>query len=252
MTEETDEAIDRRLSERFNALDKMTDATISGNIRAFIVSGAPGLGKSFNIEKKLKRYDPYGDTYTIVRGHAKATGIFPTLYKYRHEGQIVVFDDADAIFNDELSLNVLKTATDTSRDRRISWLSKTKFKDEDTGEVLPKSFDYFGSIIFITNIDFNQSITYGSKLAPHLEALMSRSYYVDLTLRTRRECLIRIRQVIRDGLLSDLSGPEQIDVITYLETNYMTLRELSLRTMIKLATLRKSCPDWKKMAEISL
>lgn len=251
MTYETDEAIECRLRERFDVLNKMTDASIMGSVRSFIVSGAPGLGKSYGIEKKLSVYDPDRQLTTVVKGHAKAGGIFPILYNYRHAGQIVVFDDADGIFSDEVSLNILKTATDTTTDRYISWASKTIFHDND-GEIMPKSFLYEGTIIFITNLDFVSLIRYGHKVSPHLQALMSRSYYIDLNLRTERDCLIRIRQVIKDGMLNNLPGDQVMDIVTFIENNYQQFREVSLRSVVKLITLRQSSPDWETIAKISM
>lgn len=251
MTNETDEAIERRLKERFDVLDKMTRASIMGSVRSFIVSGAPGLGKSYTIEKRLLEYDPDRERHAIVKGHAKAGGIYPILYNYREPGNIVVFDDADGIFDDSVSLNILKTATDTTCTRYISWASKTKFFDKND-EIIPKSFIYEGTIIFLTNLDFPAIVAYGHKLSPHFEALMSRSYYIDMTMRSQRECLVRIRQVIKEGLLDGLPGNQVIDVVTFIETNYATMRELSLRSVIKLINLRKSSPDWESLARISL
>lgn len=248
-----DESIERRLTERFDVLDKMTHAAIMGDVRSFIVSGAPGLGKSYRIEKQLSAYDPDRELHTIVKGHAKATGIYPTLYDYRFDGQVVVFDDADSIFDDTISLNILKTATDTTQVRRISWLSKTKFIDDATREPIPKTFEYKGALIFVTNLDFVSMINANHKLSPHLEALMSRSYYIDLTIHQPRECLIRIRQVIREGMLNDLPSNMMLDVISFVEHNYTKMREISLRSVVKLVNLRKGCgSDWESIARISL
>ena len=44
---ETDDEIYSRLGERFEILDQMTKAVKDGQIRAMIVSGPPGVGKSF-------------------------------------------------------------------------------------------------------------------------------------------------------------------------------------------------------------
>jgi len=251
MTYETDEAIEARLKERFDVLNKMTDASILGSVRSFIVSGAPGLGKSYGIEQKLNIYDPDRQLTTTVKGHAKAGGIFPILYQYRHKGMITVFDDADGIFGDEVSLNILKTATDTTKDRWISWASKTVFFDSD-GEMVPSSFLYEGTIIFITNVDFVGQLRLGSKLVPHLQALMSRSYYIDLNMRTERDCLIRIRQVIKEGMLDHLPGNETMDIVNFIEENHQHMREVSLRSVVKLITLRQSSPDWESIAKISM
>ena len=49
--EETDEAVIARIAERFEILDDMTKAVLNGDIRAMIVAGPPGVGKSFGIER---------------------------------------------------------------------------------------------------------------------------------------------------------------------------------------------------------
>lgn len=256
---ESDEQIDARLRESFEALREITARCIHGDFRSLIVSGAPGLGKTFEIEKQLRAYSPDGRLYSIVRGHAKASGLYPCLYKFRNRNNILVMDDADAIFGDDVSLNILKAATDSNDRRVISWLSRTKLTElDDEGNTLPRSFEYNGVIIFITNLDFDEMIRRGNKLAPHMEALMSRSLYVDLTMRTPRDCLVRIRQVVEDGLndrngiLAGLSGAEQKEVIEFIEKNYLSFREISLRSAKKIANLRKGGGNWEAQAKFAM
>ena len=248
---ETDAEIDARIAERFEILDVLTEATTVGNSRALIVSGPAGLGKSYTIEKRLADWDPSEHNHTIVKGYVRATGLVKLLYQYRNEGQVIVFDDADSIFFDDISLNLLKAVCDTTERRRVSWLSEGKLLDDETAELIPRSFDFNGAIIFISNYDFDAMIERGHKLAPHLEALVSRSHYIDLAMKTRRDYLVRIRQVIRQGLLGDLSMAERSDVILFIEQNAEKLRELSLRMAIKLGALRKQSKDWQKMAKIT-
>lgn len=248
---ETDAEIDARIAERFEILDVLTEATTVGNSRALIVSGPAGLGKSYTIEKRLADWDPSEHNHTIVKGYVRATGLVKLLYQYRNEGQVIVFDDADSIFFDDISLNLLKAVCDTTERRRVSWLSEGKLFDDDTATLLPRNFDFNGAIIFISNYDFDAMIERGHKLAPHLEALVSRSHYIDLAMKTRRDYLVRIRQVIRQGLLGDLSMAERSDVILFIEQNAEKLRELSLRMAIKLGALRKQSKDWQKMAKIT-
>jgi hypothetical protein len=54
----------------------------------------------------------------------------------------------------------------------------------------------------------------GHKLAPHFTAMVSRSHYIDLAMKTNRDYLVRIRQVVNQGLLSniglDASGQEDV------------------------------------------
>ncbi len=248
---ETDEQIDARIAERFEILDVLTEACIVGNSRALIISGPAGLGKSYTVEAALRNWDPNEINHTIVKGYVRATGLVKLLYQYRNAGQVIVFDDADSIFFDDVSLNLLKAVCDTTDRRRVSWLSEGKLVDDESAELIPRSFDFDGTIIFISNYDFDAMIDKGHKLAPHLQALVSRAHYIDLAMKTRRDYLVRIRQVIRQGMLADLSFEARSDVITFIEQNHEKLRELSLRMAIKLGSLRKQGGDWQKLARIT-
>lgn len=251
ISKETDEQIDARIAERFEILDILTEACMVGNSRSLIVSGPPGLGKSFTVEKTLAEYDPNGVNHIIIKGYVRATGLIKMLYRFREAGQTIVFDDADTIFFDDTSLNLLKAVCDTTENRRVSWLSEGKLVDEETGEAIPTTFDFEGTVIFISNLDFDAMIEKGHRIAPHLSALISRSHYIDTGLKTRRDYLIRIRQVIRNGMLSNLSNNEREDVLRFIEENSDRLRELSLRMAIKIGNLRKSNSKWEKLARVT-
>ena len=251
-TRETDAQIDARIGDRFEMLDILTDATIIGNSRALIVSGAPGVGKSFGVEKLLTAADPSRETWTVVKGYTRPTGLVKLLYQYRHSGNVIVFDDADSVFQDDVGLNILKCVADTTDRRTVSWLSEGKLVDEETGEIVPRSFDYEGSIIFLSNLNFDHLIERGSRLAPHLEAMMSRSFYLDLSMHSKRDCLVRIRQVIKAGMLADLTLEQRADVVSFIEKNYQAMRELSLRSAVKVAALRKSSVQWEKICRVTM
>lgn len=248
---ETDEQIDARIAERFEILDLLTESCMVGNSRALIVSGPAGLGKSYTVEKTLAQWDPNGVNHVIIKGYVRATGLVKLLYQFREAGQVIVFDDADTIFFDDTSLNLLKAVCDTTERRRVSWLSEGKLVDEDSGEFIPRSFDFDGTIIFISNYDFDAMIDKGHKLAPHFNALISRSHYIDLAMKTRRDYLVRIRQVIRQGMLSDLTESQRNDVIAFIERNHARLREMSLRMAIKIGNLRRMNDDWERLANVT-
>jgi hypothetical protein len=252
-THETDAEIEARIAERFDIMNVLTEACIVGDANATIISGPAGLGKSFDVEKQLAAYDPDGQLHTIVKGYVRPTGLVKLLYQYRHPGNIIVFDDADSAFQDDVALNLIKAVCDTTETRRVSWLSEAKLVDEETAELLPRTFEFHGSIIFITNIDFESEMARGSKLSPHLEAMMSRSHYIDLTLKTRRDYLVRIRQVIASGMLDKLNDNERQDVVGFIEANYKIMKSLSLREAIKLGNLRRANPQkWERIAKITM
>lgn len=246
---ETEAQIRAKLDERFAALSLMTEAAVAGEVRSFVISGPAGLGKSYGVTQTLEREKPY---YTIVRGYVRPTGLYKTLYEYRAPGSVVVFDDADAIFGDEAALNLLKAACDTTRRRVLSWLTETKMEDE-AGDRLPTSFEFEGTIIFITNYDFDQMIDRGSKLSPHFNALISRSMYLDMKMKNKKDYLVRIKQVIEQGMLRNegLSAAAEKSIVDFVEKNQDSLRELSLRMVVKVASLYKSHPaKWQNLARV--
>ena len=251
--EETDEETIERLRERFDMLEDMTRATKKGDVKAMIVSGPPGVGKSFGVEKVLGKHDliaTLGERppkYEVVKGAMSAIGLYCKLYKMADRDNVIVFDDCDSIFADELSLNILKAALDSKKTRRIHW-NTDSFKLRNEG--VPDSFEFKGSAIFITNIKFDN--VKSKKMRDHLEALESRCHYVDLTIDTDREKMLRIKQITEDGMLAEyaLGSTVEQEIIDYIDLNKKKLRELSLRTVLKIADLAKAFPDkWEAMAE---
>jgi len=146
-------------------------------------------------------------------------------------------------------LNILKAALDTSKKRMIHWNTDSHMLRK---EGIPDSFEFKGGAIFITNIKFDH--VRSKKLRDHLEALESRCHYLDLTIDTEREKILRIKQIVRDGMLDSYefedTGVE--DVLNFVTDNAKRMRELSLRTVLKVADLRKSFPDrWQAVAEVT-
>jgi hypothetical protein len=258
-SKETDAEIIERLRERFEILDDMTRAVKKGAVRAMIVSGAPGVGKSFGVEKVLGKHDLMANIandeklkkYEIVKGAMSAIGLYSKLYEFSAEKNILVFDDCDSVLLDDLSLNILKAALDTSKKRTIHWNTDSRLL---RSEGVPNSFEFKGGAIFITNINF-QNIK-SKKLQDHLAALESRCHYIDLTIHTEREKMLRIRQIVGDGMLAEyeFTDAEQAELVEFVDENKRRLRELSLRTVLKTADLMRSFPQgkWRRVAQISL
>ena len=245
---ETDSEIETRLNDSYEAMHTMALATALGKNKSLIISGPAGVGKSHTVTQVLEQVeeDVLG---TFVKGFVRATGLYKMLYENRFKACTLVFDDADSIFMDDTSLNLLKAACDMTKTRRISWLSETKMEDEE-GERLPRSFEFEGSIIFITNYDFDSMIDKGNRLAPHFQALISRSHYLDIGIKTKREYVIRLKQVVNQGMLRDegYTRAQESELIEFIQNNQDRLRELSLRMVMKLAGLMNMGGDWKKMA----
>jgi len=253
VAKESDHEILERLGERFEILTEMTKAVKQGNITAMIVSGPPGVGKSYGVEAVLQK-DGLFDTlaerkpkYEVVKGAMSAIGLYSKLYEFSNRGNVVVFDDCDSVLLDEISLNILKGALDSSERRFISWNTDSRLL---RSEGVPNRFEFKGSAIFITNIKFEH--VKSKKLRDHLSALESRCHYIDLQMDTQREKMLRIKQVIAQNEMLQSYEFEpcvQAELIEFVEANKDKLRELSLRMVLKLAGLRKSFPTtWQMMA----
>ena len=249
------EAMDR-IATRFEVLDEMSRACINGDIRAMIVSGPPGVGKSHGVETQMEKASMFDKLagkkvrFQIVKGAMTALGLYTQLYKYSDTKNVLIFDDCDSVFTDDLSLNILKAALDSGKTRRICWNSDSRLLRD---EGIPNTFNFNGSAIFITNLKFSNLKS--KKLQDHLEALQSRCHFLDLTIDTERDKMLRIKQVHGDtdgGLFRDyyFQGDEGEQVLQFMWDNKVRLRELSMRMALKGADLVKISPNnWKNLAE---
>ncbi len=253
---ETDEEIIERLRGRFDVLKDMTKAVKEGTVRAMIVTGPPGVGKSFGVEEVLSKddlFDMMGQRkpkYEIVKGAMSAVGLYSKLYHYSERGNVIVFDDCDSVLLDDLSLNILKAALDSSKKRTISWNTDSRVL---RSEGVPDRFEFKAGAIFITNIKFEN--VRSKKLQDHLAALESRCHYIDLQMDTEREKVLRIKQITQDGMLDTYEFEDCVkdEILDFISESKHKLRELSLRTVLKIADLRKSFPtNWKSMAEVTV
>jgi hypothetical protein len=234
----------------------MTQAVKAGTVRAMIVTGPPGVGKSFGVEEVLSRQDLFNTLgnkkpkYEIVKGAMSAIGLYSKLYEFSERGNVIVFDDCDSVLLDDLSLNILKAALDSSKKRTISWNTDSRMLRQ---EGVPDKFEFRAGAIFITNIKFEN--VRSKKLQDHLAALESRCHYIDLQMDTDREKVLRIKQITQDGMLEtyDFENNEKEEIVDYIIENRAKMRELSLRTVLKVADLRKSFPlTWQQMAEVTV
>ena len=256
VTETDEEAMDR-IKTRFNILDDMAKATIAGDIRAMIVSGPPGVGKSYGVEQQMEKaslFDQLTNSrtrYEVVKGAMTALGLYAVLYKYSDAKNVLVFDDCDSVFQDDLALNILKAALDSGKSRRICWNSDSSLLSR---EGIPNSFEFKGSCIFITNLKFENIKS--KKLQDHLEALQSRCHFLNRTIDNDRDKMLRIKQVDRDcegGLFADykFENGQDKEIFDFMEENAHKLREVSMRMALKIADLFKvtGVNDWKTLAE---
>jgi predicted AAA+ superfamily ATPase len=254
--QETDAQVMERIKERFDILEDMAQAVKEGDVRAMIVVGPPGVGKSYGVQKKLEQVSLLDEVagqvkYQVVKGAMTALGLYAKLYEYKDPGCVLVFDDCDTVLTDELSLNILKAALDSGKHRTIHWNADSKLLYRSD---IPNKFEFKAGVIFITNIRFEN--VRSKKMKDHLDALQSRCHYMDLTLHTERDKYLRIRQIAESGQLFcdyGFTGDEPEEILQFMSDNKQDLREMSLRTALKIADLRKTQPDrWQRVAKITV
>lgn len=243
--------IDARIRKTFDALTKVTQGVINGHLRSVIVSGAPGCGKTFTLERELGAGQTANKIkYGSIKGTMSAIVLYQKLYECQTKGSVLLIDDCDEIFGDLESLNILKAALDTGDTRMVHYGKESNILAE-AGITSPFEFD--GSVMFVTNIDFVAEIARGSKMSAHYEALVDRAIYVDLGIHSKREVLVRIGQVVftpeflRDN---NLTTVEAKAMMAWLNTHQKKLRTISIRTILQLAALVKTDGHWQDLAEV--
>lgn len=240
-----------RLKVQFSIMEGLVEQVASGDIRGLIISGPAGIGKTFNVTKVLKNYVNYisplvGDNaqLEICAGHMTSVGLVEALWRNRNAANTLVLDDIDTVLDKLDALNLLKAALDSGNKRTISYMSQNAALRK---QGIPKQFDFEGSIVLITNQDMENN---GSKMAPHFKALISRCYYFDLGFEGKHDCMAWIEHVANS---TDMLGTvdTKIDVINYMKSNLDELRELSLRTAIKIKKVH-SQHNWKQIADYTV
>jgi hypothetical protein len=171
------------------------------------------------------------NTFIRVKGYSTAKGLYRTLYE--NNNRVIVLDDCDSVLVDKVALNLLKGALDSYDERIISW--NADIKDED----LPRSFNFTGRVIFISNMAKGQFD----------QALRTRSMMVDLEM-TADQKVERMDYIINS---SDYLPEVDMDVkrmaLEFIANNKNSIADLSLRTLSTVIKLVVAGDNWEEMAE---
>jgi hypothetical protein len=147
-----------------------------------------------------------------------------------------VFDDCDSVLKDPVALNLLKGALDSYGKRIISW--NADMKDED----LPRSFDFTGKVVFISNKAQNDID----------QAIRSRSMMIDLAM-TLDQKIDRMEYISKsEEFMPEYSAEVKADAMALIRELKDDAKEISLRTLISVSKIRASNKDWKDLAEYML
>lgn len=197
-----------------------------------------------------------GNGYFKNTTSASASGMYKTLYDHRND--VILFDDCDAIFKDQEGRNLLKAATDTRKERKLSWMKNASwiykgnpenleaeddpFADEDDEDKLyPKYFTFRGRIIFISNLQLDQLDPDG--------ALRTRGFVISIN-PTNEEVFSFMEKVldtiqIDDGL--SLSSAERRKVLEVLRSS-SNKDDVNMRKLVRgLNMAAAGVPGWETL-----
>lgn len=250
---ETPEEISERITEAFEAMDIFTVGAIAGHVKSLIISGAAGVGKTFTLERELKVAEANGEiNFKKVAGTCSGIGLYTKLWECRGPNDVLLLDDVD-VFKDEDQMNTLKAALDTGEERWVSWAKASSYLEE---QGIDQEFLFEGTVIFISNKDFDRELAANTKLSPHFDALISRSIYLDLGVHTKEEIMVRIKQVVSSSnMLEDLglTVTQIYDMLVWIEAHIFELRALSLRTCLHIADMMLTSPTkWQSLAKMTM
>jgi hypothetical protein len=235
------------IDERFSFVEKLVTMVATGVQPSAVITGSGGLGKTYTVTKTLESngYKDISDLaefqvgsvintrkcFTTVKGFSTAKGLYRTLFE--NQKSVIVFDDCDAVLKDPVALNLLKGALDSYGKRIISW--NADMRDED----LPRSFNFEGRVIFISNMD-------QSKID---QAIRSRSMLIDLEMTTDQK-IERMETISKmEEFLPEYDAKIKADALALIREVKDECSEISLRTLISVAKIRASNPkDFKDLA----
>ena len=238
------------INERFGFVEQMVSMIADGTMPSAIITGEGGLGKSYTVMQSLERAGLKNITdlaafeigtklnlsksYRIVKGFSTAKGLYRTLFE--SNGMTVVFDDCDSILKDDVARNLLKGALDSFSKRYISWMAD--MRDED----LPKSFEFTGRVIFISNMPLERID----------QAIRTRAMVVDLTM-TEEQKVERMDVISKSSeFLPEVSTKAKEEALVFLKNNIGRIPNLSLRSLIQVSKIAARGGNWQSFAKYVL
>lgn len=111
-----DDGDDGDMHEQMDELKAYVRGVVSGTSQtahSVILTGAPGVGKTFTVMKEIVENNGLdeGSDYVVIQGGTTTTKLFERLF-VSHD-KIIIFDDCDSMWKDMEAVNILKAALQT-------------------------------------------------------------------------------------------------------------------------------------------
>lgn len=235
--------------ERFGDMKNYIYNVIAGIRPLALLCGAPGIGKTYRVMQAVKGTGKQqGVDYKLLKGKCTPTALYMALHDFKDEGQLLIIDDCDSIFQDNNAINLLKAAYDSSDERWVTWSIASWIPMDDetaansTDAVImngkpyyPKEFQYKGGCIIITNYTAGQIDT----------AVRNRALICDLNFTTHEilDLIEGIAPQLQPNVLTDKAKSKAMKYLRELADAKAPV-ELSIRSFTLCAGLFASdCPE---------
>jgi hypothetical protein len=232
------------IEKKYSNLERFIEQMAEGNVKSLIINGPAGVGKTYSATSFIQKYSK--NKHKTFKGHMTNLSLYCEQYRHKSPGQILVLDDIDSIMSSIQGLNILIASMDTSKQRTISWESSTAIL---TRLDVPKSFDFNGSLVLISNTGFG----FGKdKHVEHLNALKDRSFCINLGDKAEETvfkyiCYVTLEKNILDEY--SLTDGKKLEILNFIEKYMYSMHHLSIRSLVKCAELMNIDYDnWKDLA----
>jgi hypothetical protein len=238
------------INDRFRFLSMAVKMVGRGQLPSAVITGEGGLGKTYTVmssmdELGLRNVTELADfeigdqvlkskMFRVVKGYSTAKGLYRTLHDFN--GMTIVFDDCDSILRDDTARNILKSALDSYSKRYISW--NADMRDDD----LPRSFEFTGRIIFISN----------KTMETLDQAIRTRALCIDVSMSEVQK-IERMEEIVKqDSFLPEVDRQAKDLAMTFLRDMVGKVGNLSLRSLIQVSKIAEEGGDWKPFAKYAL
>lgn len=217
----------KEVDEYYISVHRAIDKICQGFSRLAFIKGTPGIGKSFQIRKRFKHNN---EDFVEITGDVTEAYLYRLIYE--NNGKTLWLKDIVRLLSAQRSINLLKSATETEKDKVLTKSNYSKVQDD-----LPDKFICKCKFVFDYNSLSNMP------LREDFEALVSRGDFIELSMSEGE-----IQQIMT--LLAKTNEEKQVTKFIIANFKSDGLCRFNLRTQWKAMNTydfaKKNNYDWRE------